>query len=98
MMAGLGSLAGYVMSDSDNEGETDDMHKLSGNISGSDDEGSTHSKAPSRTYSPVVVNDPGEPPIKKKPAPGKYLYSKLLNVSGSKVITFVSILYSLVDF
>lgn len=64
---GLGSLAGYAMSDSDEERE--DMHKLTGNISGSDDEGSTHSNVPSRNYSPVIVKE-DEPPAKKK-APGK---------------------------
>lgn len=65
---GLGSLAGYAMSDSD-DGETEDMHKLSGNISGSDDdEHSSHSQVPSRTYSPVIRDD--EPPEKKK-APGE---------------------------
>lgn len=48
----IGSLASYAMSDSDEE--LDDMHKISGEISGSDDDHSSHSKAPSRTYSPVI--------------------------------------------
>ncbi|XP_067940799.1 SAP30-binding protein-like [Watersipora subatra] len=54
----LGSLAGYAMSESDEE--AGDLHKLSGTISGSDDEGSSHSPAPSRpsrTYSPVIKDD-----------------------------------------
>lgn len=64
-VGGLGSLAGYAMSDSDDE--AGDMHKLTGNISGSDDEGSSHSNVPSRNYSPVISNA-DEPPTKKKAA------------------------------
>lgn len=64
----LGSLAGYGMSESD--GEEDYTTKLSGNISGSDDENSSHSQAASRTYSPVTKDD--EPP-RKKTAQGRLL-------------------------
>lgn len=59
---GFGSLTGYAMSDSD--GEDDYHNKLSGNISGSDEESSHHSASNSRGYSPV------DEPVKKKPNPG----------------------------
>lgn len=79
---GLGSLAGYAMSESD--GEEDDFHgKLSGNISGSDDEQSSHSQAPSRTYSPVIREE--EPPAKKKAA-GMSLFRTKANARSTRLI------------
>lgn len=58
----LSSLAGYAMSDSDDDSA--ETHALSGTISGSDDDHSSHSQ-PIRSYSPVIKDYPSAE--RKKP-------------------------------
>lgn len=72
---GLNSLASYAMSDSEEE-EDGNMHRLSGNISGSDDETSSHSQVPSRNYSPVIKEEDTE----KKKTAGRLIHSSIFNL------------------